>query len=128
MHPTYPTKCAYVEPKVDECMPLITGLHPKSTYDLYVVAIDDDVAPYGGNLQGLATQLTFKAASTDAHMGGLLARTVDGAGLATHLRVQPGFKQSLFFYQAGAYTRPLFAQLQRILWDRGAFRGCLGGV
>ena len=39
----------------------IAGLHPKSTYDLYVVAIDDDVAPYGGNLQALATQLTFKA-------------------------------------------------------------------
>jgi len=22
MHPTYPTKCVYVEPKVDECKPL----------------------------------------------------------------------------------------------------------
>ena len=32
-------------------------------------------------------------------MGGLLARTVDGASVATQLRVQPGFKQSLFFYQ-----------------------------
>ena len=52
----------------------ITGLHPKSTYDLYVVAMDDEASPYGGNLQGLATQITFKAASTDAHMGGLLAR------------------------------------------------------
>jgi hypothetical protein len=78
----------------------VTGLHPKSTYDLYVTAIDDDVKPYGHNLQKVATQLTFKAASTDAHMGGLLARTVDGAGVSTQLKVQPGFKQSIFFYQA----------------------------
>jgi hypothetical protein len=28
---------------------------------------------------------------------------------------------------AGAYTRPLSAQLERILWDRGACRDCLGG-
>jgi hypothetical protein len=26
MHPTYPTKCAYVEPKVEECKPLVPGL------------------------------------------------------------------------------------------------------
>lgn len=78
----------------------ITGLHPKSTYDLYVTAIDDEQSPYGGNLQTIATQLTFKAASTDAHMGGLLARTVDGAGVYSSVPVQPGFKQTIYFYQA----------------------------
>ena len=32
------------------------------------------------------------------------------------------------WFEAGAYTRPLSAQLKRIPWGRGAFRGCSGGV
>jgi hypothetical protein len=29
--PTYPTKCAYVEPKVDECKPLNVGSNVRQT-------------------------------------------------------------------------------------------------
>jgi len=30
MNPTYPTECAYVELKVDECKPLLSGQVPRS--------------------------------------------------------------------------------------------------
>lgn len=78
----------------------VAGLHPKSTYDLYVVAIDDEAEPFGNNLQAKATQLTFKAASTDAHLAGLLAHTEDGTNTRAQLKVQPALKQNVYFYQA----------------------------
>ena len=77
----------------------LTGLNPKSSYDVFIVAEDDGVSPYGGNEQALPTKVTFSATSTDAHLGALGVRTVDANAVSTALALRPAFSQTTFAYQ-----------------------------
>ena len=75
----------------------ITGLKPKSMYNVHIIAEDDDSGDYGGNLQTAITTVAFTSASTDAHLGGLVARVVNG-GDSANLGLVPPFKQSITYY------------------------------
>ena len=66
-------------------------------YNVHIIAEDDDTPNYGGNLQSTITTVAFTSASTDAHLGGLVARVVNG-GDSTNLGLVPPFKQSITYY------------------------------
>ena len=83
----------------------LTGLESKKTYDVYLVAMDDeDGGDYGGNTQAAVTKRTFTAASGDGHLGGIAARTVvaaagDAGEQITAHDVQPAFNPDIFEYR-----------------------------
>ena len=84
-------------PNYDPYNVTITGLKPKSMYNVHIIAEDDETGDYGGNLQSTITTVAFTSASTDAHLGGLVARVVNG-GDSTNLGLVPPFKQSITYY------------------------------
>lgn len=83
--------------ETDILVPL-SGLTSKKTYDVYLLAKDDDTAPYGGNDQPTVTKKEITAASVDASLSGISVKTVVGTQTTTHT-IQPVFASTIFEYR-----------------------------
>jgi len=112
---------------LDECKPLALGqrLFPsEQAFPVAHVALKLELMAAG--LWGLPEGVAAEA------QGGGYGRA-DGSGAADPTAVADAMLAACGGSpEAGAYTRPLSAQRNRLLWVRGCilgmFRGCLGGV